>query len=191
MSLRGTGAGRDHLRPKAPPEGPLAVWHNRTARTGIEIRICIPRSSRGLCLCSLTHARNKFRGLRRRFRRALGTGRARLNKKLFPYPRAHSQIQTDVQTEPCERKPFERNRMKSKPPPGQYSLTEESVFWFARGRKSGMRTVLLATSHYPLATPNSSLLPPHFLKYFAEIGNSKYVSGYGSSARRKCHHSHS
>ena len=23
MSLRGTGAGRDHLRPKAPPEGPI------------------------------------------------------------------------------------------------------------------------------------------------------------------------
>ena len=33
-----------------------------------------PRSSRGLCSCSLSGARNKFRGLRRRFRRALGTG---------------------------------------------------------------------------------------------------------------------
>ena len=43
MSLRGTGAGRDHLRPKAPPEGPLAVWHNRTARPGIKNRQRIPR----------------------------------------------------------------------------------------------------------------------------------------------------
>ena len=43
MSLRGTGAGRDHLRPKAPPEGPLAVWHNRKARTGIKNRQRIPR----------------------------------------------------------------------------------------------------------------------------------------------------
>ena len=146
MSLRGTGAGRDHLRPKAPPEGPLAVWHKLTARPGIEIRSCIPRP-RAVSVRAVETCADKSAALRRRFRRALGTGRARLNQKLFPYPRAHSQIQTDVQTEPCERKPFERNRMKSKPPPGRYSLTEEAVFWFARGRKSGMRTVLPAASH--------------------------------------------
>ena len=29
----------------------------------------------------------------------------------------------------------------------------------------------------------------HFLRYFSDTGNSKYVSGYGSSARVKCHHS--
>ena len=48
--------------------------------------------------CS-THRRSRA-GLRQKFRRALGTGRARLNRKLFPHPRAHAQIQIHMHTEP-------------------------------------------------------------------------------------------
>ena len=74
-SVRGTHLMADEccFANSAPPEGPLAVWHNCTARPGIEIRLRIPRSSRGLCLCS-RNMRRQVCGLRRRFRRALGTG---------------------------------------------------------------------------------------------------------------------
>ena len=103
MSLRGTGAGRDHLRPKAPPEGPLAVWHNCTARPGIKIRLRIPRP-RAVFVRAAETCADKSAALRRRFRRALGTGRAFGKLKMFLCPRARFQIQTDVQTEPRDRK---------------------------------------------------------------------------------------
>ena len=102
MSLRGTGAGRDHLRPKAPPEGPLAVWHKLTARPISRNRQCIPQSSRGLCLCS-RNMRRQVCGLRQRFRRALHRMRRR-KAKLFLCLRARFEIQTDVQTKPRDRK---------------------------------------------------------------------------------------
>ena len=52
MSLRGTGGTGDHLKPKAPRAGPLAIWHKATARPDIQIRLFIPLSSRGPRLCS-------------------------------------------------------------------------------------------------------------------------------------------
>jgi len=104
----GTG---DHLRPKAPCAGPLAVWHKLTARTGIENRQFIPRpradSARAAGMVRrqcLPHRRSRA-SLRQHFRRALGTGRADGMLILFPCLRAHIQIQTDVQTEPCAQKP--------------------------------------------------------------------------------------
>ncbi len=48
--------------------------------------------------------RRQVCGLRQRFRRALGTRRADGKLKLFLCPRAHAQIQTDVQTERRDRK---------------------------------------------------------------------------------------
>jgi len=42
MSCADGGTG-DHLRPKAPCAGPLAVWHKLTARPGIKNRQRIPR----------------------------------------------------------------------------------------------------------------------------------------------------
>ncbi|MBQ3637574.1 MAG: hypothetical protein II953_04355, partial [Clostridia bacterium] len=57
----------------------------------------------------LKHAQDKSCGLRQRFRRALGTERADGMLKLFLCLRARFEIQTDVQTEPRERKPSGRN----------------------------------------------------------------------------------
>ncbi len=82
----------------------MAVWHkpyrsywNRNSTVHLT-------SSRDLCSCSLTRARNKFRGLRQRFRRALGTGRADGKLKPSLLPRARFKIQTDMQTELRDRK---------------------------------------------------------------------------------------
>ncbi len=49
--------------------------------------------------------RRQVCGLRQRFRRALGTGRADGKRKLLPRPRAHIQIHTRMQTEPYGQKP--------------------------------------------------------------------------------------
>ena len=57
MSLRGTGGTGDHLRPKAPCAGPLAIWYleQLAPSSGFD---CSSQTSRGLCLCSLCHARS-------------------------------------------------------------------------------------------------------------------------------------
>ena len=103
MSLRGTGAGRDHLRPKAPPEGPLAVWHKLTARTGFEIRSCTPRP-RAVFVRAAETCADKSAASGSISGAHWAQGRAFGKLKQFLLPRAHVQIQTDVQTEPRDRK---------------------------------------------------------------------------------------
>ena len=70
---------------------------------------CISHGPRAVCVRAAGMVRRQVCGLRQRFRRALGTERADGKSENKPYLRAHIQIQTDVQTEPRDRKPFGRN----------------------------------------------------------------------------------
>ena len=77
-------------------------------------------------------------------------GRADGQPKLFFHPRAHIQIQTDVQTEPRTQKPSERN-IKFYPAGILFHVKQPLP-------NQVRRTVLLTTNYYLPAAPNFSSL---------------------------------
>ena len=103
MSLRGTAA-RGTISGRRPPvrvPWPYGINLQLVPESKID---CASHVLARSLFVQLKHAQNKFCGLRRRFSRALGTGRANGMLKLFLCPRAHTQIQNCVRTERRDRK---------------------------------------------------------------------------------------
>ena len=121
-AARGTISGR---RPPVRVPWPYGITVQLVPESKID---CISHGPRAVCVRASGMVRRQVCGLRQRFRRALGTERADGKSENKPYLRAHIQIQTDVQTEPRDRKPFGRNWMESKgrsagaPSPGGFLL---------------------------------------------------------------------
>ena len=105
-SVRGTHLMADEccFANSAPCAGPLAGEHNLPSHIGIEIRFCIPRPRAifDRAVCAMLGASSSASGGDSGAHWAQGRANGKLN--LFFLPRAHTQIQTDVQTERRDRK---------------------------------------------------------------------------------------
>ena len=110
MSCADGGTG-DHLRPKAPCAGPICGANSWPY--GITVQLvpasksdCSSHGPRAVSIRAAETCADKSAASGSISGAHWAQGRARLIRNLFPHPRARFEIQTDMQTEPRDRKPF-------------------------------------------------------------------------------------